>query len=176
MSSNDPHGDDPRPDRGKGEKPTRDAKGRWLPGHCPNPKGRPRKKPKVIQDRSDLRIFGNTLIDIVANGEIDTMDRRAALTHKMFESAMKGRVTMQKFLYQEFERNAERLAGLRLRYDRLMLDWVINNPDYTKREFEMPFEVEQEIIELRTLLSYYFPDQYSRDGVRPDDRGDDDDV
>ena len=35
------------PDKGGGRngRPTRDAKGRWLKGYCPNPKDRPSKAP-----------------------------------------------------------------------------------------------------------------------------------
>lgn len=43
--SNDDHNDsDKQPNEGDGDKPTRDARGRWLPNHCPNPDGRPKKK------------------------------------------------------------------------------------------------------------------------------------
>ncbi len=154
MTTDDHDGDDRRQDRGHGDKPTRDARGRWLPKYCPNPKGRPKqkKKPKVSYDQSDIRIFGNTLVDIVANGQKETMDRRTALINKMFESAMKGRVSMQRFLYKEFERNDKRLAAARVHYDRLLMDWVINNPDYSKPDFDIPFEVEVEMASLEALL------------------------
>ncbi len=91
-------------------KPSRDARGRWLKGHCPNPKGRPRKKIQADYDPGDIRHFGYTVIDVAVNGQIETMDRRTALLHKMYESAMKGRVSMQRFLYNEFARNDEWLA------------------------------------------------------------------
>ena len=86
------------------------------------------------------------------------MVRRAALLNKMFESAMKGRVSMQRFLYREFERNAERLVAARVRYDQLMLDWFVNNSGPDRRE--IPFEVEVEMESLRTLLNHYFPSDY----------------
>ncbi len=122
MISVDDDDNDQRKSRGDTDKLTRDARGRWLPDHCPNPKGRPKKKPKVVLDESDIRIFGHTLVDVVASGQKEMMDRRSALLNKMFESAMKGSVSQQRFLYREFERNAERLAALRVRYERLMLD------------------------------------------------------
>ena len=55
MTTDDHDGDDQRQDRGNSDKPTRDADGRWLPGYCPNPKGRPKKKkkPKVLYDEAD---------------------------------------------------------------------------------------------------------------------------
>ena len=87
MTTDDHDGDDPLQDRGDGDKPTRDARGRWLPGNCPNPKGRPKKKPKVLPDQSDIRIFGHTMVDVVSNGQREMMDRRTALNNKIFESA-----------------------------------------------------------------------------------------
>jgi len=106
MTTANHDGDDQRKDRGNSDIPTRDANGRWLPGHCPNRKGRPKKNktPKVLYDQADIRIFGNTLVDIFANGQKETMDRRTALINKMFESAMKGRVSMQRF----YTRNSKR--------------------------------------------------------------------
>ena len=173
MTTDDHDGDDQRQDRGHGDEPTRDARGRWLPDYCPNPKGRPKKKPKVSYDQADIRIFGNTRIDFVVNGQKETMDRRTALNNKMFESAMKGKASMQRFLYKEFERNAERLAAARVRYDRLMMDWVINNPDFSKPDFDIPFEVEVEMLSLSALLNHYFPGQYPLNGVSANDDDDD---
>ncbi len=88
------------------------------------------------------------------------MDRRTALLNKMYESAMKGRVSQQRFLYKEFERNNERLAATMVRYDRLMIDWYVNNPAPGKPRVDMPLEVELEIMQLRGLLNHYFPGSY----------------
>ena len=173
MTPDDHDGDDPLQDRGDAVKPTRDARGRWRPGHCPNPKGRPRKKPKSIIHESDIQIFGHTLIDVVANGQKVAMIRRSALLNKMFESAMKGRVSQQRFLYKEFERNAERLAAARVHYERLLFDWIINNPAPGKPRVEVPFEVEAEMESLRVLLNHYYPWDYPLHGVSVND---DDDV
>ena len=172
MTSDNHDGDDPQQGRGDSDKPSRDARGRWLPDFCPNPKGRPKKKPKVSFDLSDIRIFGNTLVDVVANGQKETMDRRAALLHKIFESAMKGKVSQQRFLYQEFERNAKRLGAARADYDRLIMDWILNNPDFRKPDFDLPFEVELEMESLRALLNHYYPDQYPLGGLSVNDDDD----
>ncbi len=153
--------------RGKSEQggdqsdpPTRDANGRWLKGHCPNPRGRPRKSPKENLDLSDLRIFGNTMIDVVANGEKEMMDRRAALLHKMYESALKGRVSMQRFLYQEFEKNAFRLAQARVRYDLLVTKFLIENPRLGQPGYVLPIAIKREIASLREMLEFYHPGEY----------------
>ena len=153
-------------------KPSRDAGGRWLKGHCPNPKGRPRKKIQADYDPGDIRHFGYTVIDVAVNGQIETMDRRTALLHKMFESAMKDKVTMQRFLYAEFERNDERLAAARLRYEQLMTRWVIENDEFDGLDGDnIPFEVQLEIIGLESILSHYFPSEYPnrRRTVRKED-------
>ncbi len=175
MTSDDYDDDGPRQGRGDADKPTRDASGRWRPGYCPNPKGRPRKKPKTIIHEADIQIFGNTLIDVVSNGQKVSMVRRSALVNKIFESAMKGRVSQQRFLYKEFEKNDERLAAARLHYDRLIFDWFLNDPEPGKPRVEMPFEVEVEIMGLRSLLNHYYPDSYPLDGVPAKDDDDDDD-
>ncbi len=173
MTPDDHDGDDPQQGRGDADKPTRDARGRWRPGYCPNPKGRPMKKPKTIIHEADIQIFGNTLIDVVSNGQKVSMVRRSALLNKMFESAMKGRVSQQRFLHKEFERNDERLAAARVHYDRLIFDWFLNNPAPGQPRVEMPFEVEAEMQSLRVLLNHYYPWDYPLDGVSVND---DDDV
>ena len=176
MSGEDHNDDGRKPGRKEDANRTRDDRGRWLPGHCPNPKGRPRKKSKQHADQSDLRIFAHTLVDFVVNGQTETMDRRTALLNKMFESAMKGRVSMQRFLYQEFEKNAEQLAQVRNHYDSLLFEWIIDPPDGDKPGFKIPAEVEVEITELRALLNHYFPGQYpDRLGSMPDDDDEDGD-
>ena len=175
MSSDDHDDNDQRRGSGDNDEPTRDAGGRWLPGHCPNRKGRPKKKAKVPPDQSDIRIFANTMIDVVSNGQKETMDRRTALLAKMFEDAMKGRVSQQRFLYREFEKNSERLAATRAHYERLIMDWIVDNPDLGEPDFEIPVEVELEMLSLRTLLNHYFPGDYPLDGVPAYDDDEDDD-
>ncbi len=173
MTTDDHDGDDQRQGRGDIDKPTRDARGRWRPGYCPNLKGRPKKKkPKMMYSEADIRIFGHTMIDFMVNGQKETMDRRTALNNKMFESAMKGNASMQRFFYKELERNAERLAAARVRYDRLVIEWIVDNPEFGKPDYNIPFEVEVEIASLRSILNFYFPDQYPLGGISVNDDGD----
>ena len=174
MTPDDHDGDDRQPGPSDADKPTRDARGRWRPGYCPNTKGRPRKKPITIIHEADMQIFGNTLIDVVSNGQKVSMVRRSALLNKMFESAMKGRVSMQCFLYKEFERIDERMAVARVHYDRLLFDWVINNnPVPSRPRVEIPLEVEVAMDSLRVMLNHYYPDSYPLDGVPANDDDDD---
>ena len=175
MSSDDHSGNDQRKSRGDSDKPTRDARGRWLPGNCPNPKGRPKKKPTVRPDQSDIHFFRNTVIGVLTSGQKEMMDRRTALLNKMFESAMKGNVSLQRFLYKEFQKNDELLAATRNHYERLMTDWYVNNPAPGKPRVDIPLEVEMEIMQLRGILNHYFPGDYPPDGIPANDDDDDDD-
>ena len=143
----------------KNDQPARDAKGRWRKGHCPNPKGRPRKQVMEDYDPGDLRHFRNTMIDVMSGGQKVKMDRRAALLHKIYESAMKGKVSMLRFLFKEFERNTEQLAIMRIRYDELMTEWVFKDPNY-KGFDNLPFGLQLELISLETLLNHYHPGGY----------------
>jgi hypothetical protein len=147
----------------KNDQPARDAKGRWQKGHCPNPKGRPRKQVMEDYNPSDLRDFSNSMIEVISGGQKVKMDRRAALLHKIYESAMKGSVTSQRFLFKEFERNTERLATMRILYDELMLKWVFMNPNY-KGFDDLPFDIQLELIGLESILNHYFPGQYPSHG------------
>ena len=99
------------------------------------------------------------------------MDRREALLGKIFESAMKGNAPMQRFLYKEFERNDERIAAARVRFEQLQFHWIINNPNLKRPDYEIPIEVELEMLGLQSLLHHYFPNQYPP-VQRPRDRDD----
>lgn len=139
----------------------RHTNGRWVKGYCPNPNGRRGKKRKEPLDRSDIMIFRNTLIGVSTSGQREEMTREVALLNKMFESAVKdGKVSMQRFLYNEFKENSRRLAEARARYDSLQIEWIIDNPRFTDPDFEIPFAVRQEMEMLGALLHYCFPEEY----------------
>ena len=148
-------------DSGDKMKSSRDANGRWKKGFCPNPKGRPRKRKDPNYDPSDIFYFKNTLIEVRTKDGPQLMDRRAALNSKMFEDAMRGKVSMQRFLYAEFERNDERLAAMRLHYEKLVTKWIINNEEFDGLDGEsIPKEVQIELAQLQSLLNHYYPGQY----------------
>ena len=140
--------------------PGRDARGRWQKGHCPNPKGRPRKQKFENYDPSDIRHFANTQVELMMNGEPVKLDRRAALLSKMFESAMKGRVSQQRYLMGLFEKNDVRLAQLRDRYNTLLHRWVLDNPNYKGFDESLTREQQLELLSLASTLNHYHPGQY----------------
>ena len=140
--------------------PNRDTRGRWRKGHCPNPKGRPRKQKFENYDPSDIRHFANTQIELVMNGERVKLDRHAALLNKSFEGAMKGRVSLQRFLLQLFEKNDVRLAEVRHRYNTLLHRWVLDNPNYKGFDESLSREQQFELLSLASTLNHYHPGQY----------------
>ena len=143
------------------DKPTRDTQGRWLPGHCPNPKGRPRKADKIDVDRADLGRFMNTEVEMKVGGELVSMTREEALLHKMYEGAMGGKVSNQKFFYEQFQQRKKDIAELRAEYDRLVAEWFIENPTIKTNGIEsIPFQVKAQIVGLENLLGRVFPEDY----------------
>ena len=88
---------DERSDRGDG----RDAKGRWTKDTSGNLHGRPRNVPDL--DMADVYNFSQFPTEIVIGGEKQLMTRQEVVLLKLFESAMKGHITAQKYLIEKFE-------------------------------------------------------------------------
>ena len=88
---------DERSDRGDG----RDAKGRWTKDTSGNPAGRPRNVPDL--DMADVYNFSQFPTEITIAGEKQLMTRHEVVLLKLFESALKGRITSQKYLIEKFE-------------------------------------------------------------------------
>ena len=88
---------DERSDRGDG----RDAKGRWTKNTSGNTNGRP---PNVSDlDMADVHNFSQFPTEIAIGGERQLMTRHEIVWLKLFESALKGRITAQKYLIEKFE-------------------------------------------------------------------------
>ncbi len=105
---------DERSDRGDG----RDAKGRWTKNTSGNPSGRPPNVPDL--DMADVYNFSQFPAEIAIGGEKQLMTRQEILLLKLFESALKGRITAQKYLIEKFE-EAEMTQG----YIRMSLErWI----------------------------------------------------
>lgn len=150
-----------------GADPTRDEQGRWLPGHCPNPKGRPRRADKVDVDRADISRFMNTEVEIRVGGKLVSMTRQEALLHKMFEGAMKDKVSNQKFFYEVFQQREKDIAELQADYERLIIEWITENPRWQESGVEsIPLPVRLQLVRLETLLGRLYPDSYSKDITR----------
>ena len=146
-----------------GEDPTRDAHGRWKPGYCPNPKGRPHKANKIDVDRADMSRFMNTEVEIRVGGKLVDMTREEALLNKMFEDAMKGKVSNQKFFYEQLQQRKRDLAELRHEYEKLITEWIIENPNWRSDGIEsLPLPVRIQLVSLEALLHNLYPDSYSK--------------
>lgn len=91
----------------------RDARGRWKKGHCPNPNGRPRKKPEISD--ADVHHFRTGAVTVSLNGEKRILTRHEALLHSMYDQAMKGKsVNIARMLYKLFEDSDELHAKARM--------------------------------------------------------------
>jgi hypothetical protein len=154
--SNDNHDNDDN-------KPMRDAQGQWLPGHCPNPRGRPKKRLVLHGEHADIHHFGNSVIEAKIQGQTQLLTRRAMLNEKIFENAMKGKVSSQRLLHKEFEKSDERLAEIRLYFDDLVRKWLVDHPDRRRPEFSVPDDIMKEILDLLKFLNRYYPDVYPLD-------------
>ncbi len=95
---------DERSDRGDG----RDAKGRWTKNTSGNPSGRPPDVPDL--NMADVYNFSQFPAEIAIGGEKQLMTRQEIVLLKLFESALKGRITALKYLIEKFE-EAEMAQG-----------------------------------------------------------------
>ncbi len=125
--------------------PGRDASGRWLPGTCGNPLGRPKKR---RFDRADLYVFGQTQAKVGINGTEIMMTRREAMLLKLYEAAIKGDTRASIYLHKCYAKLDEQRARCELRLEELMQKWVFDRPPGQP----MPLEVEGELMELQTIL------------------------
>tara|TARA_R110000868_G_scaffold189300_1_gene432215 strand:- start:14885 stop:15352 length:468 start_codon:yes stop_codon:yes gene_type:complete len=100
---------DDRSDRGDG----RDAKGRWV-DRSGNPNGRPCKIPDF--DMADFVNFGEKTIKLKISGEETVMTQHEAVLQAMFQSAMKGRITAQRYLLEHMAEATLSVAFVQARY------------------------------------------------------------
>lgn len=126
---------DERSDRGDG----RDAKGRWTKDTSGNLHGRPRNVPDL--DMADVYNFSQFPTEIVIGGEKQLMTRQEVVLLKLFESAMKGRITAQKYLIEKFEQ-----AHMSKQYLQLWLE------KWADRIDEEPGSVPREVVRLMVTI------------------------
>ncbi len=142
-------------------KPARDAHGRWLAGHCPNPRGRPRKPQHTNIEGADIWLFAREKIQIRAGGEMKEMPRFEALLHRLYEDAMKGKPTAQRRFLEMLKEREKDIAEFRHRYEDLVTKWIRRNPKFgTSGPASIPESVRVEIAVFETLLNRFMPDAY----------------
>jgi Family of unknown function (DUF5681) len=90
----------------------RDARGRWKKGFCPNPSGRPRKKPPISD--ADVNHFRTGAVTLTLNGEKRVVSRHEALMHALFDQALKGKSLIARMLFKRFEDSDELYAKARM--------------------------------------------------------------
>ena len=90
----------------------RDAKGRWVKGTTGNRSGRPPKVPD--HDMADVYNFSQFPTEIAIGGQQQLMTRHEVVLLKLFETALKGRITAQKYLLEKFEEAAMSKGYLQL--------------------------------------------------------------
>ncbi len=118
---------DKRSDRGDG----RDAKGRWAKDTSGNPSGRPRNVPDL--DMADVHNFSQFPTEISIGGEKQLMTRHEIVLFKVFETAMKGRITAQKYLIEKFEEAELTREYLQVWLER-MAERMADDPDLVPKE------------------------------------------
>ena len=94
----------------------RDAKGRWIKGTSGNPNGRPRKVADL--DFADVHNFSQYPMEIVVGGEKQLMTRHEIVLFKAFESALRGRITAQRYLIEKFEEAENERGYINLQLER----------------------------------------------------------
>ncbi len=120
-----------RSDRGDG----RDAKGRWAKGTTGNRSGRPPKE--YDYDMADVYNFSKFPTEITVAGEKQLMTRHEVVLLKLFESAMKGRITSLRILLEKFEQ-----AQMSKEYVEMWLE------KWAERMAEDPSSVPMEVVHM----------------------------
>ncbi len=106
---------------------------------------------------ADLRVFANTLVEMKVNGETVNLTRYEALHLKEFEKAMAGSVYATRDLLNRIKEQDKTIAELVAHYDGLVGKYFGENSNIDR----IPEAVLAEINELRRVLNFYYPGQYS---------------
>ena len=133
---------DERSDRGDG----RDAKGCWTKGMSGNLHGRPRNAPDL--DMADVHNFSQFPTEISIGGEKQLMTRHEIVWFKMFESALKGGITAQKYLIEKFEQDEMARGYIRLSLER-WVERIADDPSSVSMEVMHLLEAALDSLKLR---------------------------
>jgi len=158
--SEDPNKPTSGPSESKQPRKTRDARGRWMKGHCPNPKGRAKKQRFTDYNPSDRRHFFSTQVEVMTADGPQMMTRQTALLNKNFELAMNGKVTSMRMMMAEINENNQQLAELRVHYERRLAELVLDNPNFKNFDESLTVQQRAELFGLAATLNHYHPGQY----------------
>jgi len=142
----------------------RSANGRWVKGHCPNPKGRPRKEPPISD--ADVGFFKDTLVEATINGEKRLLTRHQLLLHVMFDQAVKGKsVSLTRELFGRFEETETAMADLD--------QWIRDESDKFIDDYDNKGKFDEkraaDLLELIALRNYgQKPEPARRSRAKPD--------
>ncbi|MBV1868419.1 MAG: hypothetical protein KUG69_11020 [Marinosulfonomonas sp.] len=107
----------------KETKPGRDSKGRYIKGHNPNPKGRPKKVPQKPTSSFDV-IFDRKITLTAADGSCRELTAEQALQHATLKAALEGKAgainRVVKWLIKRerwIRKEAEKKAARAKKYD-----------------------------------------------------------
>ncbi|MBI1186064.1 MAG: hypothetical protein GC206_01755 [Alphaproteobacteria bacterium] len=144
----------------------RDKNGRWQKGtRSPNPKGRPRRKKSARPfDPTDIRDFMNQQV-AMKDGVVKT--RNELLHLKMFEDAMKGRVSNQRYLQKRYDDATAAVAQIAMEYAELVSNWIVNNKKLADLSYRIPEDVVRRMRRYHVLLHGENPEKYP-DHMTPD--------
>ncbi len=124
----------------------RDAKGCWKKGTSGNLHGRPRNVPDL--DMADVHNFSQFPTEISIGGEKQLMTRHEIVWFKMFESALKGRITAQKYLIEKFEQDEMSGGYIRLSLER-WVERIADDPSSISMEDMHLLEAARDSLKLR---------------------------
>ncbi len=124
----------------------RDAKGRWTKDTSGNPSGRPRNVPDL--DMADVYNFSQFPTEISIGGEKQLMTRHEIVWFKMFESALKGGITAQKYLIEKFEQDEMARGYIRLSLER-WVERIADDPSSVSMEVMHLLEAALDSLKLR---------------------------
>lgn len=143
----------------RGRKVKRDAAGRWLPGTpSPHPQGRPRRKePARPFDPTDIQDFMRQQV-AMKDGVLKFRDELLLL--KIFEDAMKGKVTNQRWLQNRLDTAIAAVAKLGFEYKQLLSTYVIDNEKLADLNYKVPADVLRDMKRWHVLLHQQDPHTY----------------
>lgn len=151
----------------RGRKVKRDKNGRWVKGTpSPNESGRPRRPRSSRKfDPTDIIDFMNQKVEL--NGGATKKTRLELLYLKMFEDAVKGRVSNQRYLKATYDEAATALGEARMRYSEMVMSWIVSNQNLANPAYNIPADALRHMNRLFALLRNRYPEEFP-EGMTPE--------